>query len=66
MPRNAFLVLNGLAAFASTCIAALGAYGIGAAILGQLEAKRGEIALAVAALTLVAVAIAVHHRRRAT
>jgi len=66
MPRNTFLVWNALAAIASTCIAALGAYGIGAAILGQLEAKRGAIALAVAALTLVGLAIAVHHRRDAT
>ena len=46
MPRNRFLVWNALAAILSTCIATLGAYGIGTAILGQLSARRGTIALA--------------------
>ena len=47
MPRNTFLAWNALAALVSTCI---GAHGIGAAVLGQLSARRGTIALAVAAL----------------
>ncbi len=64
MPRNTFLVWNAFAAIASTCIAALGAYGIGSAVLGQLASRRGAIALAVAALTLAAVAAAVRHHRR--
>jgi membrane protein DedA with SNARE-associated domain len=64
MPRNTFLAWNALAAIASTCTATLGAYGIGAAVLGQLSAKRGTIALGVAALTLIIVTVgAVRHRR---
>ena len=64
MPRNTFLAWNALAALLSTCIATLGAYGIGAAVLGQLSARRGTIALAVAAVALTAIAVAVqrHHR----
>ena len=64
MPRNTFLVWNALAAIASTCIATLGAYGIGAAVLGRLSARRGTIALAIAALVLAALAAAVLRRRR--
>ena len=64
MPRNRFLVWNAFAAIASTCIATLGAYGIGAAVLGRLSARRGTIALAVAALTLAALAAAFVRRRR--
>jgi membrane-associated protein len=64
MPRNTFLAWNAVAAIASTCTATLGAYGIGAAVLGQLSAKRGTIALGVAALTLIIVTVgAVRHRR---
>ena len=59
MPRRTFLVWNALAALVSTCIAALGAYGIGAAVIGQLSARRGTLALAVAAFALLAVAIAI-------
>jgi hypothetical protein len=64
MPVTTFLAWNALAALLSTCIAALSAYGIGAAVLGQLSVRRGAIALAVAALALTALAIAVlrHHR----
>jgi membrane protein DedA with SNARE-associated domain len=65
MPRRSFLLWNGLAALVSTAIAALGAYGIGAALVGQLSARRGVIALAVAAVTLVGVAIAGYRRRQA-
>jgi membrane-associated protein len=65
MPRNSFLVWNALAASVSTCIAALGAYGIGAAVLGRLAARRGGLALAVAALALVTVGLAVYRRRAA-
>jgi membrane protein DedA with SNARE-associated domain len=65
MPRNTFLVWNALAAVASTCIAALGAYGIGAAVIGQLRTRRGILALAVAGLAVAAVAVAVERRRRA-
>ena len=65
MPLRTFLVWNAFAAIASTCIATLGAYGIGSAVLGQLSARRGAIALAVAAIALAAVAVAVRHRRRA-
>ncbi len=64
MPRNTFLAWNALAAIISTCIATLGAYGIGTALLGQLSARRGTIALAVAALTLTAIALALLRRRR--
>ena len=64
MPRNRFLVWNALAAILSTCIATLGAYGIGTAILGQLSARRGTIALAVAAVTLATVAIGILRHRR--
>jgi membrane protein DedA with SNARE-associated domain len=64
MPPNTFLAWNALAALVSTCIATLGAYGIGAAVLGQLSARRGTIALAVATVALTAIAVAVlrHHR----
>ena len=62
MPRRTFLVWNALAAIASTCIAALGAYGIGAAVIGKLSARRGTVALAVAALALVLVALALGRR----
>jgi membrane protein DedA with SNARE-associated domain/uncharacterized membrane protein YbhN (UPF0104 family) len=64
MPRNAFLLWNAFAALASTCIAALGAYGIGAAIIGQLSAKRGEIAIAIAAVALGVLATGLRLRRR--
>ena len=47
-----------------TWIAALAAYGIGAALLGQLSAKRGEIALAIAAVALGMLATAVRIRHR--
>jgi membrane protein DedA with SNARE-associated domain len=66
MSRNTFLRWNALAAIASTCIAVLGAYRVGAAVLGQLSAPRGALALAVAAITTAAVAIAVRRRRVAT
>jgi membrane protein DedA with SNARE-associated domain len=66
MPRNTFLRWKALAAIVSTCIAALGAYGVGAALLGQLSAKRGALALAVAAITAGAVGIAVRRRRGGT
>lgn len=63
MPRNTFLVWNGLAAILSTCIAALSAYGIGTAVLGQLSERRGLIELVVAGAAVVA-AIFVLARRR--
>lgn len=63
MPRNAFLLWNAVAAVISTCIAALGAYGIGAAIVGQLQSKRGVIALIVASAALVAVVAAMRRHR---
>jgi membrane protein DedA with SNARE-associated domain len=64
MPRNTFLVWNALAAIVSTCIATLGAYGIGTAALGQLSARRGTIALSVAGVTLIVIAVAVLRCRR--
>ena len=64
MPRNTFLVWNAFAAIVSTCVATLGAYGIGAAVLGKLSAKQGTIALVIAGLTLAAVAVGVLRRRR--
>lgn len=64
MPRNTFLVWNVFAAIVSTCIATLGAYGIGAAVLGKLSAKQGTIALVIAGVTLAAVALGVLRRRR--
>ena len=64
MPRNTFLVWNAFAAIVSTCIATLGAYGIGAAVLGKLSARQGTIALVIAGLTLAAVAVGVLRRRR--
>ncbi len=64
MPRNTFLVWNALAAIVSTCIATLGAHGIGAAVLGRLSARRGTVALVIAGLTLAALAAgAIRHRR---
>jgi membrane protein DedA with SNARE-associated domain len=66
MPRIRFLVWNALAATASTLIATLGAYGIGAAVLGQLSARRGTTALVIAALACVTVIVLiVRHRRTA-
>jgi membrane-associated protein len=64
MPLRTFLVWNALAAIFSTMTAALGAYGIGTAVLGQLAARRGVLALAVAAMTLVASILVLHRRRR--
>lgn len=65
MPRNTFLVWNAFASIASTCIAALGAYGIGATVIGQVQTRRGILALAAAALAVAAVGLAVQRRRRA-
>ena len=62
MARDTFLAWNALAALVSTLIATLGAYGIGSAVLGQLSARRGTIALVVAALTLTAIVIAIRRR----
>lgn len=59
MPRDTFLIWNALAAIVSTCIAALGAYGIGAAVVGRLSVRSGTLALAVAALALVVLALLV-------
>jgi membrane protein DedA with SNARE-associated domain len=63
MPRGMFLIWNALAALLSSCIVVLGAYGIGSAVVGQLSARRGTVALAISALTLIAVAFAVARRR---
>jgi membrane protein DedA with SNARE-associated domain len=63
MPRTAFLVWNALAALASTCVAVLGAYGIGSAVVGRLSARRGAVAIAPAALALAVLAVAVWRRR---
>ena len=63
MPRGTFLVWNALAAIVSTVIATLGAYGIGAAVVGQLSARRGIVALAVAAVALAALAVPVGRRQ---
>ena len=59
--HRTLLIWNALAAIASTCVAALGAYGIGAALLGQRPAKRGVLALAVAALPLAALLALIRH-----
>jgi membrane-associated protein len=63
MPRGTFLLWNAVAAIVSNCVAALGAYGIGAALLGRLSERRGTIALAVAAVAIAAVTVAVVHGR---
>jgi membrane protein DedA with SNARE-associated domain len=62
MSRNTFLAWNALHAVVATSIATLGAYGVGSAILGQLSDRRGTIALAIAALTLTAIATAIWRR----
>jgi membrane-associated protein len=63
MSRNTFLAWNAVHAIVATCIATLGAYGIGSATLGTLSNRRGAIALAIAALTLAAVATAIWRKR---
>jgi membrane protein DedA with SNARE-associated domain len=57
MPRDAFLLWNAAAAVVSSCVAALGAYGVGAALLGEVAHRRGIIALAIAALAIMAVIV---------
>jgi membrane protein DedA with SNARE-associated domain len=64
MPRVRFLEWNALAATASTLIATLGAYGVGAAVLGQLSARRGTTALVIAALACVTVIVLIVRHRR--
>lgn len=64
MPRRTFLAWNALAALASASIAALGAYGIGAAVLGRLSARNGAWALAVAALVSASTILFVIRGRR--
>jgi len=65
MPRRTFLAWNALAALASTSIAAVGAYGIGTAVIGRLSAREGAWALATAGLVSAAtVLIVVRIRRR--
>jgi membrane protein DedA with SNARE-associated domain len=66
MPRNSFLLWNGLAAIVSSLVAVFGAYAIASAVLGHLSARRGALALAAAVAAAVAVAAGVtFHRRRA-
>jgi membrane protein DedA with SNARE-associated domain len=64
MPTRTFLAWNALAALASTSIAAVGAYGIGAAVLGRLSARNGVRALVVVALVSASATLFLAHRRR--
>ncbi len=54
MSPSSFLLWHSVAAVVSTCIAGLGAYGIGTAVLGP-HVKQGVVGLAVAAAAIVVV-----------
>jgi membrane protein DedA with SNARE-associated domain len=62
MPRKSFLLWNALAAIGSSVVAVFGAYAVASAVLGQLSAKRGILAMAVAIAAAVALG-ALFHRR---
>lgn len=64
MPKRTFLGWNALAALASTSIGALGAYGIGAAVVGNLSARNGVWALVVAGLALALATVFTIRRNR--
>lgn len=66
MPRRSFLLWNALAAVTSTAAAGLGAYGIGAAIVGQLQRPGAVVGLGAALIVLVLVGLTVRHRRSGT
>jgi membrane protein DedA with SNARE-associated domain len=67
MPRNSFLIWNGLAAIASSLVTVCGAYAIASAVLGQLSTPRGVAALALAVVAVAAAGLAIYRRRgRAT
>lgn len=59
MPRNTFLVWNGFASIASSLAAALSAYGIGQAILGEVRERANRVTITVAILTLAAIVVLV-------
>lgn len=63
MPRRTFVLWNALAALVSNATAALGAYGIGAAVIGQLQRPRAIAALAISVVLGLLVAIGVRRRR---
>jgi membrane protein DedA with SNARE-associated domain len=63
MPRDSFLIWNGLAAIVSSLVAVFGAYAVASALLGQLSARRSVIALAVTVTAAAAAAFAMHRRR---
>ena len=64
MPRNSFLIWNGLAAIVSGVVTVFGAYAIAAAVLGQLSVSRALVVATVAAGAVVAIA-GIHVYRRA-
>lgn len=57
MPRNTFLVWNGCASIVSSVAAALSAYGIGQAILGEVRERANRVTITVAILTLAAIVV---------
>lgn len=59
MPRRTFLVWNGFASVASSVVAALSAYGIGQAILGEVRERTNRVTITVAILTLAAIVVLV-------
>lgn len=63
MPRNSFLIWNGVAAIVSSVVTVFGAYAI-AAVLGQLSVSRALVVATVAAGAVVAIA-GIHVYRRA-
>lgn len=63
MPRNSFLIWNGLAAILSSLVAVFGAYAIATALFGQLSAWRSVIALVVAVTAATVAGFAMYRRR---
>ncbi len=64
MPLPVFLRWNAAAAILSTAITALGAYGVGAAVVGRLTSRQGELALAGAAVLFLLAVLLVRSRRQ--
>ncbi len=65
MPLPVFLRWNVAAATLSSAITALGAYGVGAAVIGQLASRQGVLALVGAGLLTLVAVLLVRRRRRA-
>jgi membrane protein DedA with SNARE-associated domain len=63
MPRNSFLIWNGLAAIVSSVVSVFGAYAVASALVGQLSALRIVIVLLLGAIVMGGAGLTVYRRR---